>query len=282
MEHSLIHHIDCLHLQEMTVLVITVEHTASHVSWSNLCSLKQLTKNTSGLKSLTTPVRSSCSSGNTSMRPIMAMANGIQNLSMPLNPQMEVVTESQAIDILDDDDDWHDYAYPALHVTTSDDLHDSAVTSGDLHKRVDESDSLNLFKTLDSCNLLPAHSNIAVTPQRPIIFLVPTTMQKLSHKKFMSALLDTGSDASFIHKRCIPLGIQPTTITPKRVVGLHQAQQYNCQVMLGDILLPELSTSKLITKFNFIVSDHDTTPDIILEMIFLVALVSYQIPLPKP
>jgi len=166
----------------------------------------------------------------------MAMANGIQNLSMPLNPQMQVVTESQAIDILDDD--LHDCAYLALHITTSDDLHDSAVTSGDLHKRVDESDSLNLFKTLDSCNLLPAHPNIAVTPQRPIIFLVPTTMQKQPHNNVMSALLDTGSVASFIHKRCIPLGIQPITITPKRVVGLHQAQQYDCQVTLGDINLP--------------------------------------------
>jgi len=99
--------------------------------------------------------------------------------------------------------------------------------------------------------------------------LVPALIQQQQTKKFFTALLDTGSDASFIHERCIPSTVVPTKVKPKSVVGLHQTQVFDKQVTLKDITLPEFTTTKVITTFNLIVSNHDTTPDIILGNDFL-------------
>jgi len=101
---------------------------------------------------------------------------------------------------------------------------------------------------------------------------VPALIQGQKSKKFLSALLDTGSDGSFIHSRCIPPGVELTKVEPRAVVGLHQSQQYNLQATLENIVLPELCSSKSITKFDFLVSNHDTSPDIILGNDFLSAI----------
>jgi len=55
-------------------------------------------------------------------------------------------------------------------------------------------------------------------------------------------------------------------------VGLHQTQVFDMQVTLKEINLPELTTTKVITSFNIIVSNHDTTLDLILGNYFLSAI----------
>jgi len=101
---------------------------------------------------------------------------------------------------------------------------------------------------------------------------VPALIQSQNSNKFLSALLDTGSDGSSIHSRCIPPGVKLTQIEPRAVIGLHQSQQYSLQATLENIVLPELCSSKSITKFDFLVSNHDTSPDIIPGNDFLSAI----------
>ena len=114
--------------------------------------------------------------------------------------------------------------------------------------------------------------NPSTQQKRPITFLVPASIQSQQTKKFFTALLYTGSDASFIHERCIPSTIVPTRIKPRSVVGLHQTQVFDKQVTLKEITLPELTTTKVVTSFNFIMSNHNTTLDLILGNDFLSAI----------
>jgi len=127
--------------------------------------------------------------------------------------------------------------------------------------------SINLDTVVD----LPKQSQKTI-PLRPIMFITPALIQQEPCKKFLSALLDTGSDISLIHQRCLPAGITPTKVEPRSVIGLHQACQYEHEVVLQDIVLPELSPSKSITQFPFLVSTHDSSPDVILGNDFLNAI----------
>jgi len=127
--------------------------------------------------------------------------------------------------------------------------------------------SISLDTVVDSSN-----QSQKTIPLHPIMFLTPALIQNEPCKKFLSALLDTGSDISLIYQRCLPVGIKPTKVEPRSVVGLHQACQYEHEVMLQDIVLPELSPSKSITQFSFVVSTHDSSPDVILGNDFLNAI----------
>ena len=118
------------------------------------------------------------------------------NLAMPMEPAQTMVTEAQAVDILLG--------------------HES-------------SEYIDAFES-SSININPCDSSVkpspVVVPPRPITFVIPALIQGQPSKKFLSALLDTGSDGSFIHARCIPLGVKLTPVEPRAVVGLHQSQQY--------------------------------------------------------
>jgi len=101
---SYLHHLDCVHLQEMVVHVNSVEPTVFQPFWSCSCSQTKLTRNNSNRSSMPIHVRSSTSSGSTSMISTIAATSCLLKLAMPLNPQLEKVTEGQAVDILTQDD----------------------------------------------------------------------------------------------------------------------------------------------------------------------------------
>jgi len=69
---SHLHHLDCIHLQEMVVHVNSVEPTVFRPFWSSSCSPTKLTRKLSSKSSLPIHARSSTNSGSTSMRGTMA------------------------------------------------------------------------------------------------------------------------------------------------------------------------------------------------------------------
>jgi len=167
----------------------------------------------------------------------------LPNLSMPLNPKQILLSEAQMVDLIQGEDQ--------------------------LHNQVDAYESSSNTLTSSFIESYPSDVLKTSNQKRPVIFLVPAFIQQQQTKKFFTALLDTGSDTSFIHERCIPSTVKPIQVKPKSVVGLHQTQEFDKQVTLRDITLPEFTTTKVITTFDLIVSNHDTTPDIILGNDFL-------------
>jgi len=97
---SHLHHLDCIDLQEIVVYVNSVEPTVFWPFWSSSCSQTKLTRNTLNRSSMPTHARSSTSSGSTSMIGTMAATPCLMNLAMPLNLELEKVTEGQVVDIL--------------------------------------------------------------------------------------------------------------------------------------------------------------------------------------
>jgi len=100
---SHLHHLDCIHLQEMVIHVNSMEPTVFWPFWSSSCSPTKLTRNTLNRSSMPTHARSSTSSWSTSMIGTMAATPCLPNLAMPLNLHLEKVTEGQAVDILQQD-----------------------------------------------------------------------------------------------------------------------------------------------------------------------------------
>jgi len=118
------------------------------------------------------------------------------NLAMPLNPQLEMVTAGQAMDILQQDNS---------HADTYDAYESSLNCS---------------HSSTDPCDL-KSLSVPTTGYQQPITFLVPTMVKGLPCKKFLSALLDTGPDTSFIREQCLPSDAKPTKVELWSVVSLH-------------------------------------------------------------
>jgi len=95
--HSQLHHLDCLHLQEMEQCVQSVESTASQLPWSTSCSLTQRTVKPSKPTLKRTRAGSNNNSGIASMSDSSIC---FPNLAMPMEPAQAMVTEAQAVDIL--------------------------------------------------------------------------------------------------------------------------------------------------------------------------------------
>jgi len=99
---------------------------------------------------------------------IASMSNSListPNLAMPVDLTRSMVNEAQAVDIL----------------------------HGSEYIDAFESNSLNI----NLCDF--TESTSVVIPPQPITFVVPALIQGQNSKKFLSALLDMGSDGSFIH-----------------------------------------------------------------------------------
>jgi len=94
---SHLHHLDCLHLQEMDQCVQSVESTASHLPWSNSCLQMQMTVRPLKPTLKHPHARLSSSSGITSMSNSLIST---PNLAMPVDLTQSMVNEAQAIDIL--------------------------------------------------------------------------------------------------------------------------------------------------------------------------------------
>jgi len=230
---TLMHHLHCLTLQEMVHTVTSVVPTASPSACSRLPSPTRSIKRISNMTLPSSRAISKNSSGNTckpSTVTMMTTPSLLLNLAMPITCSQAMITEEEIVDQL------------CIHELSTSNACQSSL-------------SISLDTVVDSSN-----QSQKTIPLHPIMFLTPALIQNEPCKKFLSALLDTGSDISLIYQRCLPVGIKPTKVEPRSVVGLHQACQYEHEVMLQDIVLPELSPSKSITQFSFMVSTHDSSP----------------------
>jgi len=160
--------------------------------WSNSCLQTQTIVSPLKPTLKWTCARLSSSSGITSMSNFLI---SIPILVMPVDLSQTMVNETQAINI--------------LHRPDYIDAFESSTLN------------INLCDSQESASV--------VIPSQPITFVVPTLIQGQTSKKFLSVLLDTGSDGSFIHSQCILPGVKLTQVEPRAVIGLHQSQQYNCK-----------------------------------------------------
>jgi len=103
-EHSNVHHLDCLQLQEVENCALTVESTASLAQWLGSCIPTRSTRMT--LKSTLKPSLASRkrSFGITSGSDIGTWMSweslALPNLSMPLNPKQIFLNEAQMVDLI--------------------------------------------------------------------------------------------------------------------------------------------------------------------------------------
>jgi hypothetical protein len=127
-------------------------------------------------------------------------------------------------------------------------------------------DDISLFPN-DSMNYL---SNIV----RPISTMYCKNIQNLPNTQLLRVLFDSGSDKTFINRRCLPKGTTCTTVPGRKVQGLHGTEVHRHEVILSDIMLPEFSTSlKVQGSIRATVFNNDSSIyDIILGNDVLVPL----------
>ena len=110
---------------------------------------------------------------------------------------------------------------------------------------------------------------------RPVTLCVVETVQGVQNKRVLRALVDIGSDSTFVNRRSLPRGCTPRALPTSMGVQVMGSQtRISHQVELDNIMLPELSrTMRINAKFTAFVFDSATCPyDIILGNNFLVPL----------
>ena len=128
------------------------------------------------------------------------------------------------------------------------------------------SDDISLYPN-DSINYL---SNTV----RPITTMYCKQIQNLPNTQLLRVLFDSGSDKTFVNRRCLPKGTQCTTVPGRKVQGIHGTEVHRHEVILSDIMLPEFSTSlKVKGSIKATVFNNDSSIyDIILGNDVLVPL----------
>ena len=110
---------------------------------------------------------------------------------------------------------------------------------------------------------------------RSIGVLIAGSIQRTdSRQRPLKALFDSGSKKTMLNFRALPKEANPTTVTGRRVTGVHGTHVLNQEVVIEDLVFPEFSPTQKVpgpiraTMF----SNDDSAYDIIIGMDTMLAL----------
>jgi len=92
------------------------------------------------------------------------------------------------------------------------------------------------------------NEDVSVVDCVPITFILCETIQGVTFKKPVVALLDSGSTTSWINAKSLPNGIQGRTVTPITGATMAGTFKSNQEVTLGDMTLPEFYSRRTLPK----------------------------------
>jgi hypothetical protein len=111
------------------------------------------------------------------------------------------------------------------------------------------------------------------SPLRPIACMIVEKTQGQRTKLPLQALMDPGSNHSYVQERASPKGAVPKMTKSSPVKTLNGTTKHNHVVELDGLILPEFSQSRRIDNTSVcFVSNQDTNANVILENDFLQAI----------
>ena len=101
--------------------------------------------------------------------------------------------------------------------------------------------------------------------------MVVDTIGKIKSRRLLKVLLDSGSTATLINKRCLPRKCQPYKTSQNRMVNtLAGSYQSSAMVVMCNLRLPELDKHRNIEQHKALIFESDNCKyDVILGADFL-------------
>ena len=111
-------------------------------------------------------------------------------------------------------------------------------------------------------------SNLSSLRLRATGIMFARKIQRNGSGQPLKVLFDTGSDKTLFNLRALPKGTSPKTIEGQRVVGVHNTEILNQEVLLEDICFPEFSaTQRVPGPIRAVVfKNPESTYDVIIGM----------------
>jgi hypothetical protein len=111
--------------------------------------------------------------------------------------------------------------------------------------------------TVDHCFTTYSDTVLYQNHLRPITTIIVKDVQSHGSTQPLKALLDTGSDRTFIVKDALPKGVTPNAVDSVSYNTLRGSATVNKEVTLSNIVLPEFSpTRRIDATFKAFVVDH--------------------------
>jgi hypothetical protein len=105
----------------------------------------------------------------------------------------------------------------------------------------------------------------------PVTIMVVDTIGAVRSRRLLKILLESGSTATLINKKCLPRKCQPCPISQSRMVNtLAGSYQSSAMVVMRNLRLPELDKNRNIDQQKALIFESDTCKyDVILVADFL-------------
>ncbi len=125
------------------------------------------------------------------------------------------------------------------------------------------------FLSLQSFSMSTSPSSSLSADLPPTVLLIPQTVQQHQHGRPLVALLDPGSNVTFLHRRSSPRGAVPTLLAgTTRVTAIAGDFTSRSEVWMTDITLPEFNCARRISQ-RALIFDYNCPSDVILGRDFL-------------
>jgi hypothetical protein len=127
----------------------------------------------------------------------------------------------------------------------------------------------------DAFSVDSSKGHFIVEDLAPTVLFIPQCIQKQVHDQPLVALLDPGSNITFLHRRTLPTGAVPTLL-PGATTGTTLAGEFTSKtkVWMDNIILPEFTRSRRVTSQRALIFENACPYDVILGRDFFVTLES--------